>query len=231
MRFLTRVSSGLVMVFVLFGSTVILVFFLIYIPTIALILTLTTWFALLPNLAAENRLYSHRKNTVLMVRRMTVIQQLSLFTGLVGTAASCIWMFFKTSLEINLFLFPFLLLSHLLLWQSRRWLGQFYAPEPVMYRMHKVITGGPYRLVRHPLYASLLAYWIFSGWTCNVFRNLVATSIFAVSFLLVAYGLYCRALIEEELLGLSQMMVSVPRFVPTFRSLIAYLKEPFFPTH
>lgn len=56
-----------------------------------------------------------------------------------------------------------------------------------------VVTGGPYSVVRHPIYSAYLHLAICFTLVTSTIRNIVITAIFAL-------GLYLRAKCEEELL-------------------------------
>ncbi|MCI0652343.1 MAG: isoprenylcysteine carboxylmethyltransferase family protein [Planctomycetes bacterium] len=41
-----------------------------------------------------------------------------------------------------------------------RSLGRFLVPRAVIFEGHELVTRGPYRLVRHPVYSGVLALWL-----------------------------------------------------------------------
>ena len=79
------------------------------------------------------------------------------------------------------------------LWAART-LGRFYVPWAVVLEDHNLITGGPYRFLRHPDYSSLLALWLgYTLGTLNVWLLLL--------FPIMAVGFSMEARLEERLLA------------------------------
>ena len=58
-------------------------------------------------------------------------------------------------LGVGLSLYYIILLS----WTVRT-LGRFLVPGLAVYSDHELVTSGPFRWVRHPLYSSALALWL-----------------------------------------------------------------------
>ena len=73
-------------------------------------------------------------------------------------------------------------------------LGRHYDLELEIHRDHELVRGGPYRLVRHPIYTGLVLH--FAG-TCLATGNLV---LIAGTLLVTVPALYLRAKTEERLL-------------------------------
>jgi protein-S-isoprenylcysteine O-methyltransferase Ste14 len=68
---------------------------------------------------------------------------------------------------------------------ARLFLGKFYAPHPRTDQNHQLVTGGPYRWIRHPLYSAALLWGI--GWPLLI-RSLLGALLmvgFEVPFLLL----------------------------------------------
>jgi protein-S-isoprenylcysteine O-methyltransferase Ste14 len=80
----------------------------------------------------------------------------------------------------------------LLVWASAR-LGRFLAHEAAVREDHALVTGGPYRLVRHPIYAGYLALLLGSGVAS---LNACLLLLWPVSLL----GILIQAASEEQLL-------------------------------
>lgn len=78
---------------------------------------------------------------------------------------------------------------------SKRTLGKFWAPKPTIFRDHKIITSGPYAIVRHPIYLGQFIMAIGSGLISN---NALSLLFFAIC--LFSYNL-SRAREEERLLS------------------------------
>ncbi len=78
---------------------------------------------------------------------------------------------------------------------GRRYLGKNWANQIKIYKDHQLVTDGPYKIVRHPLYASLI--WMFYA-SSLIYVNwsvFIATSVIFVPFM------YYRAKQEEKLLS------------------------------
>lgn len=73
-------------------------------------------------------------------------------------------------------------------------LGRFLVHDAAILEGHFLVTGGPYRLVRHPVYAGYLALLLGSGVAA---LNLWVLLIWPVSFL----GILVQAASEERVLG------------------------------
>jgi len=70
-----------------------------------------------------------------------------------------------------------------------------WANQIKIYKNHSLITSGPYKIVRHPLYASLI--WIFLGGSL-VYMNLVS---FLLNLFVFVPMMTIRARKEDELLS------------------------------
>jgi len=73
-------------------------------------------------------------------------------------------------------------------------LGRNWGNQVVIYDDHKLVTGGIYHVVRHPLYAGLI--WMFTG-AALVFQNWAAL---AATILIFFPGVYYRGRQEEKAL-------------------------------
>jgi protein-S-isoprenylcysteine O-methyltransferase Ste14 len=74
-------------------------------------------------------------------------------------------------------------------------LGRNWGNQVIIYQDHALVTGGAYRFVRHPLYASLI--WMFVG-ASLVFQNWA--SLLATMFLFIPAMVY-RGKLEEKALS------------------------------
>lgn len=78
---------------------------------------------------------------------------------------------------------------------GRYYLGNNWANQIKIYKNHRLIQEGPYKIVRHPLYASLI--WMFYA-SALIYANVavvVLTSVIFIPFM------YYRAKQEEKLLS------------------------------
>jgi protein-S-isoprenylcysteine O-methyltransferase Ste14 len=74
-------------------------------------------------------------------------------------------------------------------------LGRNWGNQVIIYQDHTLVTGGVYRWVRHPLYASLI--WMFIG-AALVFQN---WSALAATLLVFVPAMFYRGRLEEQALG------------------------------
>jgi protein-S-isoprenylcysteine O-methyltransferase Ste14 len=89
----------------------------------------------------------------------------------------------------------FLALASLLSWTSTRSLGRYLRFEAAVDADHQLIRSGPYRVVRHPIYASMLC--LILG-----IATIAATPLtFAVALALFLAGTEIRVRIEDKLLA------------------------------
>lgn len=77
---------------------------------------------------------------------------------------------------------------------GRMYLGKNWANQIKIYSNHSLVKSGPYKIVRHPLYASLI--WMFYA-SSLIYANW--SVFFATSFIFVPFMFY-RAKQEENLL-------------------------------
>lgn len=77
---------------------------------------------------------------------------------------------------------------------GRFYLGKNWANQIKIYSNHFLVADGPYKLVRHPLYASII--WMFYG-ACIIYLNWLA---FLLNTLIFIPMMYYRAKQEENLL-------------------------------
>jgi protein-S-isoprenylcysteine O-methyltransferase Ste14 len=86
-------------------------------------------------------------------------------------------------------------LASLLSWTATRSLGRFLRFEAALDADHQLIRSGPYRVVRHPIYASMLC--MFLGMAA-----MAATPLsFAVALALFLAGTEVRVRVEDRLLA------------------------------
>ena len=95
-------------------------------------------------------------------------------------------------MAVAVFCFAF---ASLLSWTATRSLGRFLRVEAALDTDHQLIRSGPYRIVRHPIYASMLC--LFLGMAA-----MAATPLpFAVALVLFLAGTEIRVRVEDRLLA------------------------------
>jgi protein-S-isoprenylcysteine O-methyltransferase Ste14 len=87
---------------------------------------------------------------------------------------------------------------------ARRHLGRNWSARPTIQVGHELVTSGPYRFVRHPIYAGILISWFGAG---------LVNSIFFTIFVLIALIFFSRISKEE-----ASMMELFPNQYPAYRA-------------
>lgn len=88
----------------------------------------------------------------------------------------------------------FYFLGALLSWTATRALGKQWRIDAGLNTDHELVMAGPYRIVRHPIYASMLCMLLATGF-------LVATPVrFAIALALFLIGTEIRVHVEDRLL-------------------------------
>lgn len=95
-------------------------------------------------------------------------------------------------------------------------LGRFWSPQLQLQKEHKIVTSGPYRVMRHPIYSAMVVWVIgLALFTANV--------VFVLLGLLTVVGLLARIPREEKMLieqfgdVYKQYMHRTGRFFPRWR--------------
>jgi hypothetical protein len=111
----------------------------------------------------------------------------------------------------------FLALACLLSWTGTRALGRQWRIDAGLSADHELVTHGPYRVVRHPIYTSML---------CLFLANALLTSslpLFAIGAVCFVAGTEIRVRIEEKLLAahfgdqFTAYRRRVPAYIPFLR--------------
>jgi protein-S-isoprenylcysteine O-methyltransferase Ste14 len=118
---------------------------------------------------------------------------------------------------------PFLLIGAALLlagfatslW-ARRWLGRYWSGRVAEVHEHRLISSGPYSVVRHPIYSGVLLAFLGTALLLGGWRS-------AAALLVMAMALYVKVLREERLLltlfgdDYAAYQRRVPALVPLLR--------------
>jgi len=97
----------------------------------------------------------------------------------------------------------FLVIANLLAWSGTRSLGRQWRVDAGLNAEHELITAGPYRIVRHPIYASMLCLLLGTGFLITPWP------LFGVALAMFLVGTEIRVRVEDSLLA--------SRFGETFR--------------
>jgi protein-S-isoprenylcysteine O-methyltransferase Ste14 len=110
----------------------------------------------------------------------------------------------------------FLLLAALLSWTGTRALGRQWRIDAGLSSDHELITAGPYRVVRHPIYASMLCLFLGTGLT------FAPPWLFAIGTVFFFAGTEIRVRIEERLLAsrFGDTFAAYRRRVPAYIPLV-----------
>jgi protein-S-isoprenylcysteine O-methyltransferase Ste14 len=102
-------------------------------------------------------------------------------------------------------------------WLSVRHLGKQWRVQAGLNADHELIRSGPYRLVRHPIYASMLAMLLAAGLIVSW------PPLFPVAFVIFILGTEIRVRAEDRLLAsrfheqFAAYRASVPAYIPFVR--------------
>jgi len=113
----------------------------------------------------------------------------------------------------------FLLLAGLLSWTALRALGRHWRLDAGLSSDHELVTSGPYRVVRHPIYTSTLCLLLGTGFMINPLPLL------ALSVLVLMAGTEIRVRVEESLLAsrfgdrYRDYQRKVPAYIPFLKRL------------
>ncbi|QNI37877.1 methyltransferase family protein [Edaphobacter albus] len=138
------------------------------------------------------------------------------FVGIGLVAAGGYWSEPRPSWRIGIAI-AFFLLAALLSWTATRTLGKQFRLDAAIGVEHELIRNGPYRIVRHPIYTSMLCVlWAIGFITAPTLLLVIATMIFLA-------GTEIRVRIEDRLLeerfgdSFRQYKLSTPAYLPFLR--------------
>lgn len=111
----------------------------------------------------------------------------------------------------------FLGCAAMLSWSSTRSLGRFLRLGAALEPDHQLVRSGPYRIVRHPIYASMLCLFLAIG-------SMAAPPVsFAIALVLFLAGTEIRVRVEDRLLAerfgeeFRQFRRATPAYIPFLR--------------
>lgn len=141
---------------------------------------------------------------------------------LVMCGYGCIWAFVTptgfekstSSLIASMILAP---PSVALVWMATRHLDKQWRVEAALSEDHKLITTGPYRWIRNPIYASMLGMMLATGFSKTWWPLLVAGVIFFI------VGTEVRVRAEERLLS-SRFGVEFERYKATTPAYLPFVR-------
>jgi len=132
-----------------------------------------------------------------------------------GRTASRLW---TAGTDVAWLLVVVTLLGFAFAWWARITLGRLWSSGVTVKADHDMITAGPYRLVRHPIYSGILLSVLATA-------VLFGTTAAAVGAVAIICGLYVKARIEEQFLRselgderYASYARRVPMLVPFMRS-------------
>jgi protein-S-isoprenylcysteine O-methyltransferase Ste14 len=102
-------------------------------------------------------------------------------------------------------------------WTSIRALGKQLRLQAGLYSDHQLIHSGPYRMVRHPIYAGMLSIYVATALVRGTW------SLALIGLVLFVAGTEIRVRVEDSLLALrfgeqfEQYKASVPAYIPFLR--------------
>jgi protein-S-isoprenylcysteine O-methyltransferase Ste14 len=89
----------------------------------------------------------------------------------------------------------FLLLANVLSWSGTRSLGRQWRLDAGLNAEHTLVTAGPYRIIRHPIYASMLCLLLGIG------LMITPWPLFGIALALFLVGTEIRVRVEDALLA------------------------------
>jgi len=109
------------------------------------------------------------------------------------------------------------LLAALLSWTSTRALGRQWRMDAGLLADHELVTSGPYRMLRHPIYCSMLCTLLGTGFLLTPLLMILLASLVFIA------GVEIRVRIEDKLLAsrfgdrFDEYRRRVPAYIPFVR--------------
>ena len=105
----------------------------------------------------------------------------------------------------------------LLVWSAVKHLGKQWRVQAGLYADHELVRSGPYRFLRHPLYASMLAMYLACAITLsNLWLGLIGLVLFIA-------GLEIRVRVEDRLLA-SRFGAEFEKYRKSVRAYAPFLR-------
>jgi protein-S-isoprenylcysteine O-methyltransferase Ste14 len=111
----------------------------------------------------------------------------------------------------------FLVLACTLSWTATRALGRHLRLDAALDADHQLIRSGPYRVIRHPIYASMFCMLLGTGFV------ITPLPLMLLAIALMVAGTEVRARIEDRLLA-ANFAQDFPVYRQQVRSYIPYLR-------
>lgn len=113
--------------------------------------------------------------------------------------------------------FAFAILAVVCAWASVPALGKQWRIDAALNADHQLVKSGPYRIVRHPIYASMFGMFLAAG------LMLIWWPVLLIAFVIFTAGIEIRVRTEDELLRsrfheeFEAWKASVPAYIPFIR--------------
>lgn len=145
------------------------------------------WFLPYPLQGWDSSTPQKRDNRARWGLLLQVVSYVLLFEGHFRTASPASW---RIALSVVL-----LMLAVLLSWTSVHALGKHLRFDAVLSRDHQLVQSGAYRVVRHPIYSSMLCLLLGTGFMIS------STLCFIPAILIFLAGTEIRVRVEDKLLA------------------------------
>lgn len=83
--------------------------------------------------------------------------------------------------------FPLTLIGIFGMFHCRRFLGKYWTPETGLQSNHKIISSGPYRFVRHPIYTYAIMTYFGAGLVFSSWWNLILVTAIIIVYVAKTY--------------------------------------------
>lgn len=141
---------------------------------------ITYWWAMAGDVKSDQRreqFSSRMQRQVLMILALVLLGLPDIRLSVLDRRflpASMVWFWIGVAVTASGLLFS--------VW-ARRYLGRNWSRAVTIKKEHELITGGPYSLVRHPIYTGLLAGLLGSALALGEWRGLVAVGLVFIALL------------------------------------------------